>query len=420
MNQSSTPWTSISHTGMLFLENSSATMSYERAPVVKDNTNAKAPATNTGASSSGSATIIGHSPGASSTPDTVSVVPPQKQFKPNASDTNPRTGTASAAYDINLITPSITPTKFEDGCLDVLATAVSSAVGNNNDNEVTACIPSLSVPGGAVSHHARSGTINPSMTPAGHGHPEPSFWAVSSTASVTPTGVSYPQGFERIKMLLLSASIADRVLAVHHDVPPSPPSPHHDVPPSPPSPHHDVPPSPSPSPPSPQRRSKFLYVPGEEGELNQLHCFLRRECIELIEEESDVEDFLPVKKRRKVSCKVGGQLSFVAGKGGDDNENGKFPKRVGLCCAFCKQTSGPAAIWPNSFRESQFYCKVVNFKSAHFDICPSVPDAIRQKCERAYEDKSRGRKMYWVQSARKIGLVEIKDEDGRPAGIAFA
>lgn len=247
---------------------------YERAPAVQANTNAKAPATNTGASS-GRAIQIGRSPGASSISDTVTIVHPQKQFKPNASDTNPRTGTDSAACGINLITPSITPTKFEDGCLDILATAVSSssAVSNNNDHELT--MPSLSIPSGAVSHHARSGTINPSMTPAGQGHPEPSFWTFLSTTSVTPTGVSLsssslcrggctgttgtndtsastcstvtvvPQGFERINMLLVSASITERVLAAHHDVPPSPPS--------------------------PPRRPNVLYVSGEEEEeLNQL------------------------------------------------------------------------------------------------------------------------------------------------------
>ena len=125
------------------------------------------------------------------------------------------------------------------------------------------------------------------------------------------------------------------------------------------------------------------------------HCFLRRECLELIEEKTDVEDFLPVKKRRKVSCKVGGQLSELTDNDNDDdNDHSKYPKRVGLCCTFCKQTNGTAALWPNSFRESHFYCKIINWKRTHFDSCPLVPDAIRQSCERASEDKSRGRKAY--------------------------
>ena len=109
--------------------------------------------------------------------------------------------------------------------------------------------------------------------------------------------------------------------------------------------------------------------------------------------------------------------------------------RVGMGCVFCARaqreqakrvaqrggkapplrgTAPMSTFYPRNLAE--IYNLVSRFQRLHFKECKFVPPTIRKQFNDHKEnDKSRGRREYWVKSAKAIGLVD--DKNGR--GIRF-
>lgn len=124
-----------------------------------------------------------------------------------------------------------------------------------------------------------------------------------------------------------------------------------------------------------------------------------------------------------------------------------IPGRVGLRCVHCKShqmkkqsqtntndaatattttttTSSTTidATKPDFFPRSihQLYREVCTWQRVHFQHCPYVPKACRDKYRHLKEsDKTRGKTRYWETSARAIGLVDVFTANGEHDGIRF-
>ena len=126
-------------------------------------------------------------------------------------------------------------------------------------------------------------------------------------------------------------------------------------------------------------------------------------------------------------------------QGGNTSAAKKMPPpssslRVGIRCVFCAraqreqakrvaQRGGKApplraapmgSFYPKNLAE--IYNLVSRFQRIHFKECRFVPPTIRKQfTDHKENDKSRGRREYWIKSAKAIGLVD--DKNGR--GIRF-
>jgi hypothetical protein len=134
-------------------------------------------------------------------------------------------------------------------------------------------------------------------------------------------------------------------------------------------------------------------------------------------------------------CKLDGEPT---GDGDRNKSPYKIPPpsflRVGFRCTFCareqreramrvSQNSPPAlrggapmsTFYPKSLAE--IYNLVNRWQRVHFRKCKHVPPSVRHTFdEHKVTDKSRGRREYWVQSARSIGLF---DDEKHGRGIRF-
>ena len=133
-------------------------------------------------------------------------------------------------------------------------------------------------------------------------------------------------------------------------------------------------------------------------------------------DQQDIPSTEPTKKRRRTqSAKASDKTPTRKKKRAEAITTGGGNK-VCLRCRFCKGTTGKATIWPRSLND--LYLKIVHFPSDHLNTCPSVPQAILDKLQ-GFKD-TRGRKIYWSKSAKKIGLDNLPlGEDGRAVGIGI-
>lgn len=100
--------------------------------------------------------------------------------------------------------------------------------------------------------------------------------------------------------------------------------------------------------------------------------------------------------------------------------------RVGLQCVHCanarqndprRQNEATMAIfYPRSVNE--IYRLVTNWTRCHLRKCRNLPPAVRTKWDflRA-NDRSRGKTLYWAESARAMGLVDCTKS--RAGGVRF-
>lgn len=157
-----------------------------------------------------------------------------------------------------------------------------------------------------------------------------------------------------------------------------------------------------------------LAIPGDELELNSLHCFIRKHLLEIF----------------VVKDHEGSSIVPTVSKDDDDNDNNEescsvskntFGGRAGLRCAFCSgqvlRTSNASMrlFYPRKLPD--LYKMISTWQRVHFAKCKYIPDHVRDTYQEfKTNDKTRGKKAYWITSARQIGLV---DDDHYGGGLRF-
>ena len=74
-----------------------------------------------------------------------------------------------------------------------------------------------------------------------------------------------------------------------------------------------------------------------------------------------------------------------------------------------------------SLGEQHFYIGIMKQLRIHVKSCPEVPEADKDEYMRLRTQTGvmRSRKSAWPDTARAIGLVEMVDENGNPAGLTY-
>jgi hypothetical protein len=141
-----------------------------------------------------------------------------------------------------------------------------------------------------------------------------------------------------------------------------------------------------------------LGAPDDPQYLNSLHCFVRAELLEFfsISDVKKLPPSSPASSRNTSSSSI---------------HNNK-PQRVGLRCVYCAQNSSKSergttmsTFAPKSLVE--LYRSVCTWQRLHFKSCPCIPQQVQDTYWKLkYADRTRGRKSHWIDSAKKLGLVD--------------
>jgi hypothetical protein len=155
--------------------------------------------------------------------------------------------------------------------------------------------------------------------------------------------------------------------------------------------------------PIPKNYPRRLSLPNDSIKLNALHCFVRSDLLEIFVVEPSPE---ALKFRHAPSSSVG---------------------RVGLRCVHCfmarnntmnatRDEEAPMShFYPKTI--SEIYRLVTSWQRCHVRKCKNLPKGVREKWNSLREtEKSRGKTAYWVDSAKKIGLIDCTSRMG---GIRF-
>ena len=152
-----------------------------------------------------------------------------------------------------------------------------------------------------------------------------------------------------------------------------------------------------------KRPFQCLGIDDDNGRLSMFLCFLRKECIEVFK--AQIEDVHERRQSKKV-----------------------FLGQVGLRCRFCAHLQsteriGRSSSFPSSL--DRIYQSVTMMIRDHFSHCPEMLPEIREQYERCrlMKKKKRGEvmesKSYWINSAKKLGLVEKNSENQGGSWIAI-
>ena len=150
---------------------------------------------------------------------------------------------------------------------------------------------------------------------------------------------------------------------------------------------------------------KRLTMPEDKERLNQLHCFMRSDLLELVviqpsEGTKETDSFAKIPTST------------------DPRQIG----RVGLRCVHCSMSpdggrTGPSMsiFYPKSIGE--IYRLVTSWKRCHLNKCKNIPKSVREELGRLNEVKARGKTSYWTESAAQLGLINMPTKIG---GICFS
>jgi len=142
--------------------------------------------------------------------------------------------------------------------------------------------------------------------------------------------------------------------------------------------------------PQPSRSILTLAMEEDENWLSEFLCFVRQHCTEVVcASEKDVISRMNSKK-------------VVLGQ-------------VGIRCQFCahlshKQRGGRSSTFPSSL--SRIYQSLTMMIRDHFVGCPGMPPDLKAKYKDLKGNTSQGvdgSKQYWVDSAKKLGLIDTED-----------
>lgn len=164
---------------------------------------------------------------------------------------------------------------------------------------------------------------------------------------------------------------------------------------------------PQPMLPIPKNYPRRLALKDDDAQLNPLHCFIRRNLLEVF--------IVEPKKNAAASA------SNVP-----PTPNSSSAGRVGLRCVHCAvarvktdpngTNEAPTAVfYPRSIGE--IYRLVTSWQRCHLRKCRNLPPSVRAEWTTLRDaEKIRGRTSYWVDSAKQIGLVDCMSKAG---GIRF-
>ena len=141
-------------------------------------------------------------------------------------------------------------------------------------------------------------------------------------------------------------------------------------------------------------------------------------------DDDDAPSLLPAKRRKTLTSVMDEPITDAIVEIGRRKENTMpLSEATNLCavrCKFCRKENGTGVIWVKSLTEQHLYTKVAAFYRLHLKDCEHCPPSVLAtfKSLKATQSK-RGRKVFWIKSALKQGLVTVVDDMGRNVGIAF-
>ncbi len=166
-----------------------------------------------------------------------------------------------------------------------------------------------------------------------------------------------------------------------------------------------------------------LAISTDQLELNSLHCFIRKELLELF----------VVNDNHNQDSSIVATVSKDDDESHNEDDNDYASKatskcsanpsrgRAGLRCVFCSgrlmrsSNASMRMFYPRKLTD--LYKMVSTWQRVHFTKCKFVPKEIKDKYELLKtSDKSRGKKIYWVESAMEIGL---SDDEKYGGGLRF-
>jgi len=144
--------------------------------------------------------------------------------------------------------------------------------------------------------------------------------------------------------------------------------------------------------------STSLAIEGDEDVLSPLHCYMRKYCVEAF------------------SCSNNDISTPRYGKA----HNSKIVVgQVGIRCLHCKtmkeQKPERAVCFPSSLKN--IYHSIETWQRRHSIVCAAIPKWIRRdlaELVRNSKSTAGGRRQYWEESARKLGMVDT------PRGVRFS
>jgi hypothetical protein len=137
-------------------------------------------------------------------------------------------------------------------------------------------------------------------------------------------------------------------------------------------------------------QSLRLAMPDDAQKLNSLHCYVRSELLEVFVS----DDFADPRALHKLKLRSG---------------------RVGLRCVHCahltrkeRADATMSRFFPKSLND--IYRGVCTWQRIHFASCQQVPKDVAEEYRKLKnEDRSRGKKSYWVHGALQLGLRNVDD-----------
>ena len=156
----------------------------------------------------------------------------------------------------------------------------------------------------------------------------------------------------------------------------------------------------------PTEYPKRLTMPQDKERLNQLHCFMRSDLLEVVVIQPADDSKTETDTFSKTPTST------------DPLQIG----RVGLRCVHCSAShdggrTGPSMsiFYPKCL--SEIYRLVTSWKRCHLSKCKNIPKSVREELGRLSEVKARGKTSYWTESAAELGLVDMPTKIG---GICFS
>lgn len=140
----------------------------------------------------------------------------------------------------------------------------------------------------------------------------------------------------------------------------------------------------------------LLALDGDEDWLTPLHCYVRRQCVEVFTATADDTSKTTTKgKRRPVTV---GQIGLRCPHCNKDDGDGQFDKN-----------NRGSIYYPNGV--GHVYNATMNLLQRHLFYCPSVPPEILKKYLDLKKDDARSgtSKKYWMESAKSLGFVDTLD-----------
>ena len=141
-------------------------------------------------------------------------------------------------------------------------------------------------------------------------------------------------------------------------------------------------------------------------------------------DDDDAPSLLLAKRRKTLTSPMDESITDSIVEIGRRKENTMpLSEATNLCavrCKFCRKENGTGVIWVKSLTEQHLYTKVAAFYRLHLKDCEHCPPSVLATFKSLKTtQRKRGRKVFWIKSALKQGLVTVVDDMGRNVGIAF-